>query len=141
MSNHIAEQIVTVLQKNGLNAFEPVAYYDKHTDCIRVELRDTSFTEERLNEHITFLEDNYPGQNRSAVAGIMFKGVTHFFTKNNLPLEGVIYVTTILNEMVKTYPELAHERICKMVNELDMTVNMSESDTPLISEQAELAKA
>jgi hypothetical protein len=129
MSNHIAEQIATVLSKNGLLAFEPVAYYDKHMDCIRVELRDTSFTEERLNEHITFLEDNYPGPNRSAAAGIMFKGVTHFFKKNNLPLEGVVYVTTILNEMVKEYPELAHERICKMVNEMDMTVDMSESNS------------
>lgn len=132
MNSQIAKHIAVALGKETLRPFEPLAYYDKHMDCIRVELRDCSFTEERLNEHVTFLEDNYPASGRSAAAGIMFKGIKHLFTKNEWPLEGIIYVTTILNQLVKKYPELAEERICKMVNEMDLTVNMSEEQESLV---------
>ena len=127
MNNNISEQIAKTVGSEGLKPFEPVAYYDKHMDCIRIELRDCSFTEERHNEHITFLEDNYPTHGRNAVAGIMIKGVKHLFTTLELPMDGIVYVTTILDKVVKQYPELAEERIWKMVNEIDMTVNMSES--------------
>lgn len=129
MKNQDAKKIVEALGVEALRPFEPVAYYDKHMDCIRVELRDCSFTEERHNEHVTFLEDNYPATSRNAVAGIMIKGVKHIFTELALPLDGIVYVTTILDKMVKQYPELAEERICKIVNEIDLTVDMSESDS------------
>jgi hypothetical protein len=127
MSNQIAEKIAKTLGVEGLRPFEPVAYYDKHMDCIRVELRDCSFTEERKNQHITFLEDNYPAANRSATAGIMIKGVKHLFSDLKLPLDGIVYVTTILDRLVKQYPELADSIFCKMVNEIDLTVDMSEA--------------
>jgi hypothetical protein len=133
MNSSIAKRIVNALGKDGLRPFAPLAYYDKHMDCVRVELRDCSFTEERLNEHVTFLEDNYPAPGRSAVAGIMFKGVKHLFTKAGLPLEGVIHVTTILNQFVKNYPELVEERIWKIVNEMDLTVDMSEEPDSLVA--------
>jgi hypothetical protein len=126
MSNQIAEKIAKALGVEGLRPFEPVAYYDKHMDCIRVELRDCSFTEERHNQHITFLEDNYPSGSRNPTAGIMIKGVKHLFTELKLPLEGIVYVTTILDGLVKQYPALADSMFCKMVNEIDLTVNMSE---------------
>ncbi len=127
MKSHIANEIQTVLGKKEIRPFKPLAYYDKHMDCIRVELRDCSFSEERLNALVTILEDNYPGH-RNATAGIMFKGIKHFFSEVGLPLEGIIYVTTIIDQMVKKYPDLAQERICKLVNDLDLTVDMSESD-------------
>lgn len=128
MKQITAENIAKAMGVNHLKAFEPVAYYDKHTDCIRIELRDCSFAEERFNEHVTFLEDNYPSTGRNPIAGIMLKGVKHLFTTNNIPLEGIVYVTKIMNEFVKQYPELAQERICQLVNEMDLPVNLSEPD-------------
>ena len=35
---------------NPPKVFRPCAYYDKHLDCIHVQVRDCSFTEIRLNE-------------------------------------------------------------------------------------------
>jgi len=124
--NEISEKITKVF--GGLKPFEPVAYYDKHMDCIRVELRDCSITEERHNEHITFLLDNYPTGNRNATAGIMIKGIRHLFTKLELPLDGIIYLTQILDQLVKQYPELADSFVWNVVNEIDLPVNMSEPD-------------
>jgi hypothetical protein len=139
MPNPIADQITKAFGRAALKPFMPVAYYDKHMDCIRVELRDCSFTEERINPHVTFLEDNYPASHRNATAGIMIKGVKHFFASHGIPLEGIVYVTAILDQVVKQYPELAEERICKIVNELDLTVKMSEPEE--ISEPDELVPA
>lgn len=133
MTGQIALEIGKLVGRQGLRGFKPVAYYDFHMDCIRIELRDSSFSEERMNEVITLLEDNYPLPNRQATAGIMVKGVKHFFTEVGLPLEGIVRVTNILDELVKKYPEFAEERICKMVNEIDFTVNMSESAPALVA--------
>jgi hypothetical protein len=128
MVGNIGENISTALGRPSLKRFSPIAYYDGHMDCIRVELRDCSFTEERINEHVTFLQDNYPGPQRSAVAGIMIKGIKHFFASAGLPMDGILYVTTILDKLVKHYPILAEQQILKLVNELDLTVDMSEPD-------------
>jgi hypothetical protein len=128
MNGNIADKILQTLGVERLKPFKPTAYYDSHMDCIRIELRDSSFTEVRLNEHVTFLEDNYPGENRTAVAGLMLKDVKHFFATKGLSMDGIVYVTKILNEMVAQYPSLAELEILKLVNQLDLTVDMSESE-------------
>src|ERR1035438_3063364 len=103
-NSQIANRINDSIGTKGLKPFRPVAYFDRHMDCIRVELRDCSFTEERLNQHITLLEDNYPTPPRTPVAGVMIKGIKHLFNQCGLPLDGIIHVTTILDQVVKLYP-------------------------------------
>jgi hypothetical protein len=51
--------------------FTPVAFYDKFMDCIRVELRDCSLTETRVDEYLTILYDNNPEPGQSPSAGLM----------------------------------------------------------------------
>lgn len=127
MNANMGDRIAKALGFGSLRPFKPTAYYDSHMDCIRIELRDCSFTEERFNEHVTFLEDNYPGA-RSTVAGLMIKGVKHLFKEQDIALDGIIYVTSILNRMVSQYPDLAEKRILKLVKELDLTVDMSQTE-------------
>ena len=43
-----------------MKVFTLCAYYDKHMDCIRVQSRDCSITEERRDALFTVLKDNYP---------------------------------------------------------------------------------
>lgn len=128
-NSQIANQIIEALGTEGLRPFTPVAYFDSHMDCIRIELRDCSFTEERLNQYITLLEDNYPAPSRMAVAGLMIKGIRHIFKQCGWPLAGIVHVTSILNEIVKLDPDFAREEIYKLVNAIDLSVDMSESDT------------
>lgn len=82
----------------------PVAYYDKHMDCIRIELRDCSLTEVRVNKMLTLLHDNHPSEHQTHLAGIMIKGVKHLFNEWGLPLEGVLMVTTIIDRLLQTLP-------------------------------------
>jgi hypothetical protein len=126
-TNDMNTRIENAFGLKALKPFSPVAYFDCHMDCIRIELRDCSITETRINEHITILEDNYPGD-RPLVAGLMLKGVRHLFIEWNLPLNGIVHVTSILNEVVKKYPEFAHQEIYKLVNAIDFSVNMSKED-------------
>lgn len=60
MNDQIAHQAQSALGVGPLRAFKPVAYFDSHADCIRIELRDCSFTEERISQPVTLLEDNHP---------------------------------------------------------------------------------
>src|SRR5471030_1931007 len=85
-------------------AFKPLAYYDKHMDCIRIELRDCSMTEKRISKYLTILYDNYPGPDQPDCAGLMIKGVKHSFKAWGLPMAGVVMVTSILNQVLKQLP-------------------------------------
>jgi hypothetical protein len=60
MNDQIAHQAQSALGVGPLRAFMPVAYFDSHAGCIRIELRDCSFTEERISQPVTLLKDNHP---------------------------------------------------------------------------------
>lgn len=107
--------------------FKPVAYFDKFLDCIRIELRDCSMTEERISETITTLHDNYPGPGQDARAGLMIKGVHHLFTRLGIPMSGVVLVTDILNLLLANLPEDSENvrAIQRIAAEIELTVNMS----------------
>jgi hypothetical protein len=126
MKTIIANEIRELFGGEGIKPFKPVAYYDFHMDCIRVELRDCSFTEKRIDELVTLLEDNYPAGNRIEVAGLTIKGVKHLFIEAGLPLEGILSITAILDELVKKHPDLAEMAIYKIINQMDLSVNMDE---------------
>ncbi len=88
--------------------FQPIAYYDKHLDCIRVQLFDCSFTEERLNKFLTVLHANH---HENDVAGFNIKGVRFLFNEMGISLKGVHKLTSIIDAIVKSYPDGAIKKI------------------------------
>jgi hypothetical protein len=127
MKHEIQKSIeLTDLLGSGPAQFRPIAYYDKHMDCIRIELRDCSITERRYDEYLTVLYDNYPEVNQHDRAGLMIKGVKYLFKEVNLPMEGILRVTEILNKLAQRYPQLIDTEISRIVTEIELTVNLDE---------------
>lgn len=123
------QDISKVLGVAALRPFSPLAYYDKHMDCIRIELRDCSLTERRINEIFTILEDNYPASGQGRCAGIMIKGVKHLFKQLDLPVEGIVYVTKILDAIAKEYPDQVAVEIKQIVTNIDLTVDFDDAES------------
>lgn len=94
-----------LLSQFPLAKFSPLAYYDKHLDCIRVVIRECSVTEHRLTAAVTVLEDNYPDDGQQQYVGFVIKGVQHLFDANQVPVDGVMRVTEILNLLARATPE------------------------------------
>src|SRR5690349_14655809 len=97
-----ALDLAKLLGGKVLKPFRPLAYYDRHMDCIRIELRDCSITERRVSETITVLLDNFPEPKQSEIAGLMIKGVRHLFSGLEIPMTGVLYVTGILDKLAES---------------------------------------
>lgn len=93
---------------NSSDKFKPFACYDKHLDCIRVQLIDCSFTEERNNRFITTLRANHMAGEH---VGFNIKGVRYLFEQLGLGVTGVHMLTTIIDKMVQIYPDAALERV------------------------------
>lgn len=115
--------------------FKPVAYYDKHMDCIRIELRDCSIKEVRVSQQLTLLHDNHPSPHQSPLAGIMIKGVKHLFAQWDIPLEGVYFVTTIFDRLLQDLPldpenvnqaKKGIEQVSYVAGEIDLTVDFNQ---------------
>jgi hypothetical protein len=95
------EEFVKFFSEKG--EFRPIAYYDKHMDCIRVQLFDCSFTEERMNKFVTVLHANHHEIDK--FAGFNLKGIRHLFEQIGLPVSGVHTLVTIIDLLVKHFPD------------------------------------
>lgn len=103
---------ISAFMAENLRPFEPVAYFDKHMDCIRVVLMDTSVTEERLSRYFTVARaNNVNAAFADTYVGFTIKGIAHLFHEIGLPLEGVLQMTEILNKIVKAIPHAAGKLI------------------------------
>ncbi len=114
------------LRDYPLAEFQPVAYYDKHMDCIRVIVRDCSVTEHRINDMFTVMEDNSPQRGQHRYMGFAIKGIRHLFDQLGLELGGVHRVADILQAMVRKDKNFAHAIITDVI--LDATENDLEVD-------------
>ena len=103
-----AEQIREFMA--DLQPFQPVAYFDKHMDCVRVLIQDVSVTEERLNEYFTVARANH-GLNAGSNVGFTIKGIALLFVQIGLPLKGVHDLVAILDGIVKAIPHTAVKRV------------------------------
>lgn len=106
---------------NDIPEFQPFAYYDKHLDCIRVQILDCSVTEERVNKFFTILKPNHLEISPELV-GFNIKGISHLFHDLDLPLTGVVSLTSIIDAIVKKYPEESVDGVARTVktqNEFD----------------------
>jgi len=115
--------------------FKPIAYYDKHMDCIRVELRDCSVTEVRIDPTLTLLRDNDPSAAQHPMSGVMIKGIKHLFKSWGLQLEGIHLVTDIVNRLLADLPIDPENVDLKNVIEvsfvaatIELTVDMNEAE-------------
>lgn len=83
--------------------FRPFAYYDKHLDCIRVQIRDCSVLEQRKNRIFTVLKANH--DNSGSLVGFNIKGVRLLFKQLGLDLQACHKLADLMNSIVRLYPE------------------------------------
>ena len=84
--------------------FSPCAYFDKHLDCIRVQIKDCSFTEIRLNEAFTIYQANHVAC--AEYMGFSIKGIRHLLEELKLPKakEGPYILAEVIDAAVKANP-------------------------------------
>lgn len=106
--------------------FVPFAYYDKHLDCIRVQIEDCSSKEVRKNKLITILSANHMDKDR--LVGFNIKGVRHLFERMGLDLSGVHSLVELIDGMVKLFPDAAvvqvKDAFRPILREQNLFVNM-----------------
>jgi hypothetical protein len=84
--------------------FHPSAILNVPLDCIRVIVRDCSFTEIRIDDRITVLEDNYPQAWCQEYVGFTIKGARHFCQQQGFNLSVPIKLRDILNAILEATP-------------------------------------
>jgi hypothetical protein len=85
--------------------FRPCAFFDNRLDCIRVFTRDCSVTEERINERLTVLVDNYPEPGVNRYVGFSIKGVRHFCQEIGLGWNASVKLSMLLDALIVKYPD------------------------------------
>lgn len=115
----------------NLRSFVPVAYFDKHMDCIRVLIQDVSVTEDRLNQYFTVARPNHSRFGGKHV-GFTLKGVAHLFNRVGLPLQGVHELVVILDKIAKVMPHNAVKRVLEefapVLKEKNVSVDLNERE-------------
>src|SRR6266700_1641497 len=101
------EQVETLVRQavTQTNEFRPCAFFDDRLDCIRVIARDCSVCEERINDRLTVLIDNYherPG--RMKYVGFTIKEARHFCLEHSLYLSAPIKMTSLLDAVLASWP-------------------------------------
>jgi hypothetical protein len=94
-------------------AFRPCAYYDEHLDCIRVQTRDCSFIEIRVNTLFTIYQANH--LERVEYIGFSIKGIRYAFEKTELSKEKErpFILAEIIDVIIKAYPDLFSDLILR----------------------------
>jgi len=105
-ATEISDFVKKIMVDNGSEGFKPVAYFDGPLDCVRVIVRDCSFTEVRINNLLTILEANYPQGNQPVeYVGFNIKGVRYLCQRHALGADGPLKLTAILNRILAESPE------------------------------------
>lgn len=115
--------------KSLFKEFHPIAYYDKHLDCIRVQLKDCSFTEKRLNRYWTVLEENHVATD--SLAGFNIKGIQYLANELGFPTTGVMKLTDLIDKIVKHYPDssanIIEEGFTYVLRQVNLEVNFQQA--------------
>lgn len=108
-------QAISLPEGVGLADFVPVAYYDKHMDCIRVLTHDRSVTEHRIDELFTVFECNYRGSFDPEYVGFAIKGVRSLFAEIGLPLDHVYRLADLIDRIVSHRPGSAMSELLRII--------------------------
>lgn len=98
-----------------LERFRPIAYFDKHMDCIRVLTHDRSVTEHRIGGFLTVYECNHPSRFDPKYVGFTIKGVKCLFHDLGLPLDGVYKLAEIIDHIVRHRPGSAMSETLSLI--------------------------
>ena len=132
LEENAVKQEITLALPDGfvLESFVPVAYYDKHMDCIRVMTHDRSVTEHRIDEFLTVHECNHRSQFDPEYVGFTIKGIRHIFSEVGLPLDGVYKLTDIIDKIVTRMPGTATADLLKTYKDYqdagDLTIDFDD---------------
>jgi|ERR1035438_9707396 hypothetical protein len=103
-------RLVRVSFSEGEATFRPCAFFDERLDCIRVIARDCSVLEERINDRVTVLMDNYfPEPGRRQYVGFTIKGAKHFCREQGWDTARSITMTALLDALLSSFPGLVVE--------------------------------
>lgn len=121
-------------QGEGVSDFKPVAYYDKHMDCIRVVTHDRSVTEVRVDDHFTLHRSNGSDPFGPKFVGFTMKGVAHVFDEVGLPRDRALRVAQIVDAIVKHSPGSSMAALAELVfsnneSSANLVVDFAEAST------------
>jgi hypothetical protein len=85
-------------------SFRPCAFFDDRMDCIRVIAKDCSVLEERINDRLTVMIDNYPTDARKKYVGFIVKGARHFCKEHGLSL-ATLKLTEVADALLRGFPD------------------------------------
>ena len=97
-------ETVTLPDGVSIETFVPVAYFDKHLDCICVHTHDRSVTEHRINDLFTVYECNHRGPLDPEYVGFTIKGVRSIFTEMGLPMDRIYKLAELIDRLVRHRP-------------------------------------
>ena len=123
MDGLITKTIEQFFVENPPKEFEPCAYYDKHLDCIRVQIENCSFTEIRLNKIFTIYQANHVDCMK--YIGFSIKGVRYIFEKSGFleSKQGAIILADVISAIIKANPDAFSDLIQReFSNMLDLEV-------------------
>lgn len=108
-------------------SFQPVAYYDKHLDVIRVQILDCSIWEERSDRIMTLYHMNHhpAGEGPHDIVGFAIKGLRSLLVEFGMETDGAIKIAELLDELVKRYPSVATRAAIEIFKELGKKVPQS----------------
>lgn len=109
------ESDVMLPERITFGEFVPVAYYDKHMDCIRVVTHDRSVTEHRLDGFFAIHECNHPEPFDPQYVGFTIKGIRHLFSQVGLPLDGVYKLAELIDRLVRHQPGSTMSEMLRLI--------------------------
>lgn len=91
--------------RDNADDFHPFACFDKHLDCIRVQIKDCSVKENRLSRFFTILQENHTVSIH--YVGFSIKGIRHLFERIGFPATETttLKLTSIIDAIVQVYPD------------------------------------
>jgi len=96
-------------EENSIKEFRPLAYYDKHLDCVRVQIKDCSFVEERQGIFFTLWYENH--SETVSPIGFSIKGVRHLCEILGLQKDGAVNLVQFLDALLNEYPDQTIDEI------------------------------
>ena len=127
----LSPEVADILKEFPPSDFHPLAYYDKHLDCIRVLIKDCSTTEIRLDRIFTIYGANHTGS--LEYVGFSIKGVRYFVEKLGLHPESTIVIAEIINQIVKENPEACVDIIQRMFGKILNEITIDDIEFALVA--------
>ena len=108
---------VALPKSASIQNFRPVAYYDKHMDCIRVLTHDRSVTEHRIGAFFTVHECNHREPHDPQYVGFTIKRVRYLFEQAGLSLDRVYKLAELIDILVRCQPGSVMSATLEMMSE------------------------